>query len=569
MTVERDTGPGSKASTKFTATVDGGANHVYGFSRAAGFGNRYWNAGDTVYTSWLNYGADAATTVVITRLAGAITSAVVYPTRLSIPATIVGSTVTIAMPANTKVFVIINNDWKSHLAIFSDEFSIAPLPGWVTYNGTQTEVANDTTLYFSPGSVYELNIAADHTGGPSAAGYRELDHQLFPVRARGNVHIARGAWVVGSFDMRGGADSAIYGYGVLSGEWASDSDIENILQGTGLTFGEQVMWSMFCGWDGGVDYQFPGMSVDGITIVGQPFYNSISCIHEKTNLKVFSHWWYNCDSLGVDNDTNTGERLVADCFALTGDDGLIFQDNWGVQVARDCFIIGNGGSPITLGYWPMVRDTFTASPSTTITNVDVMHLQPAADGGFNLFDGAAWGAYDPDVSPNGSRDAYSCSVIKLWLDGSASTPDYTRENITIDGLYVENSPGSPLFSIETNYYPWGMTTETNATPWIHDAKGDCRNIVIRNVTVDEMTVGRAVARGHAARHHVRGHHGGRRRDRRAQLASLHQAERVSLRDHGRRTHHGFRRRHLQPCPVPHRRHCRGHRDCAFGRIGSG
>ena len=86
MTVNVYTGPGtsSYASSLYTATVNGSAAYVYSRERTTALASEVWTAGQSVELSWVKFTANETATVAITRIAGAITSYVVYPKNVEI-----------------------------------------------------------------------------------------------------------------------------------------------------------------------------------------------------------------------------------------------------------------------------------------------------------------------------------------------------------------------------------------------------------------------------------------------------------------------------------------------------
>ena len=107
MTVEVYSSPGTATyqSTRYSATVNGSTAYVYGYSDTAVMPTLAWSAGATVQPAWFQFGADETATVAITRLAGAITSAVVYPKDKGVTQSIAGGVLTLVF--NTKVRVLV------------------------------------------------------------------------------------------------------------------------------------------------------------------------------------------------------------------------------------------------------------------------------------------------------------------------------------------------------------------------------------------------------------------------------------------------------------------------------
>lgn len=109
----------------FGATANGFPAFVYGLTRPSQWATRANAALADVTASWLVVDADEPTTVVLTRLAGAVTSVTVYP-RGPVEPVVAGATVTLTLPADTRLRVELNGDERDALLLCSQPPTTAP-----------------------------------------------------------------------------------------------------------------------------------------------------------------------------------------------------------------------------------------------------------------------------------------------------------------------------------------------------------------------------------------------------------------------------------------------------------
>lgn len=532
----------TRASSRFRVSVaQGGAaswNHCYGFgktgtSSARGpqeYDTATWDENDNVEVSWSCWGADVDTTVAVFLADGsAVSTFTTYPKRFDLKAQIVpagGSAfLQLVIPADTRVYVEINGNRKDTLCLFADPLGENTIPAGAevhTVSGANigSLVTKMTTghpnvgggqvlvVSFPPG-IWTLPTLAntDATANGSVAIKRENNSMLMPVKPFTKIHLQRGAWVIGNWDMRNCNDMYVSGPGVISGEWASWSDMLNKLQGNGsvyqapgqyLSFAGQLCWDAFIGttYEDG-DFSFPNMTARGVTIVGTPFQTSAGPFSSFTRLKVISHWLYNCDGLnGLMLDPANSTRSVSKCFCLSGDDGLFLGDfNYGKTYISDTHCIGWGGAPVHVGYWSKAPDAY--ANERVLTNCTVQsNANPSNVYGYDLYTGAdvnnAWGSASSEegwtvYSPYSAPASLTESIIKTWIDGNDEQPaDWGMFNVTINGLHVEGAVPRALFSIENCYYPFGIVSSQNSTPFQRDKTGNISNLNFRNITVEQL-----------------------------------------------------------------------------------
>jgi len=544
VTINRDKGPDqvsddvtvwdasyyalSRASSRFRVRVDHGAgpdwNHVYGFGKvgtttARGpqlYGNQCWTAGDSVELSWSGWSADVPTVVTVTLYGGApITSYRIAPANVATSVQLVGGALVLTAPVDSRLLVEVNGNRKDVLCLFCDPLEVEEEPatpgqtitvdagniGTLSTLGDPSRTASNPLVIVFPPGIWELPTTAGSSTAPDRTPgiVREKDHQLWLVRPFTKIHLARGAYVVGSFDMRQGNDITLSGPGTLAGEWATWSDMLNVLHGDDsvhqspgqyLTFQQQTAWSQFLGRDP-ADFAYPSMSCRDVTVVGSPFYLQSGPWNHYLRTKALSPWLYNCDGFGTIPDAATGLHSVVKCFGYMGDDAL-FVGNGSVAnfTCDQCHTITNNGAPLFVTYWPYEVDL--PGITRTVTNCVAQSNAPTVAGGPDLHTGtnALWGATESEwrnVHPFAAPSTFTNCIVKLWLDGSDATPlRIGVHGVTIDGLRVEGVVPYALFSIENAFYPWAETSAATTPILRADKAGSASDIIVRNVTTQQL-----------------------------------------------------------------------------------
>ncbi|MFN7318370.1 MAG: hypothetical protein ACK5S6_02565 [bacterium] len=492
-------------------------SHVYGFGKTGTlsdrgvqeFGTQCWAGGDVdnVEVSIAGFSADQTTTVEITLAPGGqtqtnITSYTIYPKHLNVPASLVSGKLVLQMPADTRIYVEVNGNRKDVLFVFSDPLAIDTVPtttgttitvsagnigGLNTVQGQ--DIANPLVIVFPPG-IWELPTVVGSSSSPGGATpqQRYADHMLWPVRPFTKIHLQRGAWVVGSFDLRVSNDVAFSGPGVVSGEWATEADIDGTLQGSLLgNFDQQVAWSAFHGrtYVSNEDYSFPNMEVRGLTMVGHPFYTFNLGISLCDRIKVISHWYPNTDGTnGLALNASNNVTLVDKSLFYVGDDGLARSNNFGITLMTNTHCVCFNGAPIFLGYWPYIKTS--ALNFGLFDNCTVQSCAPAnGNFGMDLYtgeQGISWGNIESawsQNSPYSMPSSFTNSIIKMWMDGNDNDPkDYGFYNVAITNLKVEGQVPMSLFCIGNLFYPFNNGV-------IEERAGNASNIALTNITVEQ------------------------------------------------------------------------------------
>jgi hypothetical protein len=514
MTVEVYSGPGTSAyqSTRYSATVNGSTAYVYGYSDTAVMPTLAWTAGATVAPAWFQFGADETATVAITRLAGAITSAVVYPKDKGVTQSIVGGVLTLTVPANVRLWVECNGD-RVPLIIQSRPLKPAlpsPRTDWTTLTRTVSSIntgTNTITCSASHGYTAGQRVVLATTGtlpavtgvalsatevyyvlSPSGAdlklartsGGTEIDFTgsgtgtltmrtaqwtdastalYFPpgVHVTGrnfrlgngaNLYLDGGAVLVGSFEVKDTPSWSLSGAGQVFATYATWSEVFP------LSFEEKINYAVINGY--GNLFEFTSSPISGIMFARWPFYFTFEGVTDFEYCLGICPWNYNTDGYDCSARLGGATSVIRHSFMLCGDDGLRLESNGFNLTATDVFVVNSNGATVLLGYWGEPKLGKTQS----MIDCDTIRLQPS-----DVTTGVALGGQ---------------AVIKLWNDNSASEAEagWGRFNVVIDGLSVWGPFDNMFASIENNLYPFGDDL-------IRDGLGDVSNITIRDVFIED------------------------------------------------------------------------------------
>jgi len=503
-------GPGTSAhqSTQYSVTVNGSTAYVYGYSRTAKLDTQFWATGDSPYQSWVTWAADQTVTVVVTRLAGAITSCKVYPTEDGITKSIVGSTVTLTVPANRRLQVELNGNKRDWLWLFSSPPLTIPggTTNWATYGprtvsaistGANTLtvasghglVANERVRFYTTGTFptavggdlteadfyYVVNpltttIQLSRTSGGSAiditgAGsgtmqvYRTTapsaplyfpagDHRvgrLFQLANGYPIYFDGSAHVYGTLCLQGcTAGSHVIGHGVLK------CNVNTWEVVSAMPFEEAVTWSGFYGKDA---TYWRTNDLIGLTIVGCPFYTmggdefSIA-----RNVQILNGWTANTDGFDLIQRVQAGgiAATINDCLSWCGDDAVRMDGDYLSLTVDNWYAVQSSASVVLIDYFgqPRFDNTFKR-----LTNIYARPLQQVD-------------TYPANYFPTNA-------IVKAWSDADSSA--YGAWDVEIDGLTVVGELLQPLFSLEVRDYPFAT---------LGSLKGQIAFLTFRNFTVE-------------------------------------------------------------------------------------
>lgn len=437
---------GARASTVYTATVEGVALPIWGYSEDTQFGTPYWTAGQIVHQSFATVAADQSLAVVVSKVSGSITSAKVYcnsPSGPTIAVTVSGGTASFTLPADTAAWCEIDGNRGQPLLIHSKPLVTQPTGGTVDiYNGTQTQTTAGRTLVFPPGV---------HTIGNS-----------FLVKSGSAIWIHGEAWVIGSLrieDSTGG--STVGGHGVISGEWgaAQKAFIRT------LPFSTAVYYSLI--W--GPSVLLNDVSVSGITLLDSPWYTSYYGVNIYDRVTVIAPWWGNQNAFFTAQKWPNLTASYNKCLAFVHDDVFDLAEYLGPRTVTDNIAGSIASASFIVSYWPG-RDSRSRHTATNNTLVCLNYA--IANGG---------------------------SIVLAWCDGgsTAGANDVATDEsfhvvsgITWDGLrFVGSAINGRPFDIRNRLYPieWGGPVGT--------AVGQIRDLVIRNCTFEVVPTFRSELKG--------------------------------------------------------------------------
>lgn len=522
MTVNVYSGPGTSAyaSSKFTATVNGSASYVYGLSRTSVLPTTAWAQNSTVEMSWVKFTANETATVSITRIAGAITSAVVYPKNVATQL-IAGGVLYLTVPTNKRLRVEVNGDRAHVLHVFSEPLprTIGTVTDWTAVSARAISSINTGTNVITCGAshgwsagqrlliqttgtlpsvsgvalssneaVYVLSPSGADLKISRTAGGTEIDltgsgsgtitlkpadwttgalyfgtgvHTItrgFKLSAGTRVYIDANAVVIGCFDWRGIAGAVtIEGPGTLLGDFATSETVQALSGG----FAEKITYAMFLGYDG-VNFSYD-TEVQGITIARAPFYCDFVAVNRYRNVQLIAPWFYECNGLQVCSKSGSEPTSsIIDCFSFSGDDNLTLGEQvtgFNVTVSG-CFLCTGANSNIHLNYWSQPDYGYGA----TFDEIDFLHIGPA------------------DVAGNATYPVYGgMTHIKAWSDGYVGEEQYGRFNLTFTNLRFWGPHASRWLMLANRDYPYDDYDDAQT----RNQRGQIADFVFDGVTIEE------------------------------------------------------------------------------------
>ena len=426
MTVQIDTaGPGNEAyrSAKFEAAIGASVPFVYSWERTTEFDvPDFWDASDTVEVSMFTFGCDVATDVVVTLADDSPITTVrlfantgdwdAYPED-EITHSIVAGALTITMPLRCKLRVEVNGDKANVLFIHSDGLKPAIPGGYITYNGTQTSVGAGACLYFPAGAVHTLPAQ-------DAQPVTGANPPLFPIGAGATVYIEHGAIVVGSFNTTAVDDWTITGPGIVSGEWATNEDLEV------LTAAQRNRCALV--WND-TGHNHDGCTISGVTFVIAPDFTFSGGVNTFQDVKVYSPWTNNTDGIKAIGGDDNG-YTIEHCSVWAGDDA------------------------IGLEHW---RRNGTVSRNLICTSGSSMFLL-----GYEAYDDFGWSNTISDNTVRLCCDYYSIGdaeggdIVKGWADSARANKTYAIRRNAFSNLRILGAENNTCFcSLGPRLDPWG------------------------------------------------------------------------------------------------------------------
>lgn len=525
MTTNVTTGPAIAAytSTRFTASVNAQPAWVAAQTHDMTVASPHWTQGDPVELSWVKFnGNDATATVSITRIAGAITSAVVYPKNVATQVIVAGILI-LTVPNNTRLHVEVNGDRANAILVFSqptaraipagsldfDDVCVKPVAiSGSTFTSAAHGMPDGTRVGFRSTGTYPTSGSGDlaphthyfvvnsatntfqlaRTAGGAAisltgtgSGTRTVyltrwtnttNALAFPL---GEWHIGRlfeladnvkivlqpEAVVIGGFDLRGRNGVSIFGEGLLLGSFATHDDLFDL--GLFPNFASQLPYCMFLG-HGDTGQVFWDNEVQGVTISSLPFFCNFEGVSEWTNVQCINPWFYGTLTPQVSPQSEilpAGQMTY--CYSYSGDDVLTLGEQAAgfYTVVQGCFLATANNSCLHFGYW----STPDAGTYCFVNQCDMLHL--------GLEDNGPGSTTFPSYG--------GTSVMKCWTDGYEGEEQYGRFDVFVQDCRVWGEHDGRLLHVGNFPYPF-----THFGPENRARKGQAARFTITNLTVEHV-----------------------------------------------------------------------------------
>jgi len=387
---------------------------------------------------------DDSVTVVVT-CKSPVSTAVISPTRLGIPAQISGKTITFTLEQQAKVMLEVNG--KSHpLLIFAESPEVLPAlsagkmirvstpitaPINIASNQSTTIAGNTTfsdkitihsggVLYIAPSAVLKArgnnaDIEIQEGGKLNIApgAILQLTNKPITIKERGAVNIAGGGVVEGTFKFTGNNNS-FKGRGILTSGHISWQDFKASLYSGAC---DRTQFNMR--WGRGDSHYF-----EGLMLLNTP---GFTAREELTNSNVLNikqiSWNGNSDAFHLN-----GSSIMKDCFIFNNDDALILGSSTSTDLQTGCDNLWSN-CIVSPGMWghPIV-----AFPNNRANRSDNLWENIDIIGDFNS------GA--PVIHIKGDY------FKEKQLTG-------TMSNFTVRNVWVESPRTGPLFSLNTSSHP--------------------------------------------------------------------------------------------------------------------
>lgn len=501
MTVNVTAGPGIAAyeSTRYTASVNASTAWVVGQTNDMTVPSPHWTQGNPVELSWVKFNGNETATVSITRIAGAITSAVVYPKNVATQI-IVGGILILTVPTNTRLHVEVNGDRANAILVFSQPTARAIPAGAVYWDDVGVKpVSISGSTFTSNGHGLAANqrvgFRSDGTYPTSGSGDLAPHTHYYVVNQTANTfELARtsggaaivltgtgtgtrtvyitawtnttnalvfpdssligGAWHCGRlFELADDVQIVVDLAAVLIGGFdlrgrngvsifgqglmlgTYATHYDLFESGTFTTFAQQLPYCMFLGNDGAEIHW--DNEVQGITIASLPFFCNFEGVSEWTNVQCINPWFYGTLTPQLSSRSSAFPvGQMTNCYSYSGDDVLTL----GEQVS---------------GFYAVVQGCFLVTANNSCLHFGYWATPDAGTGCFvgqcelmhlGIADNGPGSTTFPSYGGN--------SVMKCWADGFEGEEEYGRFDVRVENCRVWGTHASRLITLLNKPYPY-------------------------------------------------------------------------------------------------------------------
>ena len=401
-------------------------------------GNYLFNSSSLPPMNWVTFGASGPVMVKVQN----VSSVEIKPISKAVDYAISSNDLYFYMNPKDKLWLTINNETSCPLFIFADDYK--PL------------IPSSNILYFGPGvsSISTYTVSADDL----------------------SIYLDGGSIVKGSFDIRGRSNIRFMGPGILMPMDSSSYESFNSNYFSS-TFQEKlnsgyVMIRGSCDDPDLYEGSSFGNSVNGLTIVNNPWYSIFGGINQISNFKQISPWHPETFGPSIVSDYQTKRMSFTDSFIFNGDNclvdlgrnsGLTSRKSDGNYYANNLFINTTNNSPVAMSYLNYHQ---SGIQSYTISATDIVI-----------------GSYQKPIKDN-SNPSSILSIFQIFNcnpnnTNNVSSPDImSHANITFENVIVDNVIDTPVFRIVNSSSVFDSTRQK----FTSGVYGSTKNIVFKNVT---------------------------------------------------------------------------------------
>jgi hypothetical protein len=530
MTLNVTAGPGIAAyeSTRYTASVNASPAWVVGQTHNMTVQSPHWAGGAAVEISWVKFNANETTTVSITKISGAINSAVVYPKNVATQV-IVGGILILTVPTNTRLHIEVDNDRANAILVFSQPTARAIPAGAVYWDdvGVKSVAINTgtdvlTSVAHGLSNNQRVGFRSDGTY-PTATGGDIAPHTHYYVRdvTTDTFKLARtsggaaidltgagtgartvyitawtnttnalvfpdssligGAWHCGRlFELADNvrvvvdAEAVLVGGFDLRGRNGVSIFGQGLMLGTYATHAQLFTIADFPTFASQLPYcmflGFDGTSnrwdneVQGITISSLPFFCNFEGVSDWVNVQCINPWFYGTLTPQLSSQS----------------------DLFPVGQMTNCYSY-SGDDVLTLGeqvsgYFAIVQGSFLVTANNSCLHFGYWSQPDAGTGCFvgqcelmhlGIADNGPGSTTFPSYGGN--------SVLKCWTDGFEGEDYYGRFDVRVENCRVWGTHASRLITLLNKPYPYTYYDDES-----RDQKGQAARFNFDGITVESV-----------------------------------------------------------------------------------